>query len=141
MADSRRCPPLTARATSQYPAAAVQPGLMPTAGGYIESSVLIDCSEKAGCPAFAASVVARVATMSSKIGKARTTAAPMAARSYAELYWSASCRPTGVVKWESCRPRAATCAFIAATNRSAPTVPVSYTHLRAHETRHDLVCR
>src|SRR5450756_2486462 len=23
----------------------------------------------------------------------------------------------------------------------APTVPVSYTHLRAHETRHDLVCR
>src|SRR5450756_2748696 len=23
----------------------------------------------------------------------------------------------------------------------APTAPVSYTHLRAHETRHDLVCR
>src|SRR5450756_1656330 len=27
-----------------------------------------------------------------------------------------------------------------ATLRSAP-IPVSYTHLRAHETRHDLVCR
>src|SRR5450759_367275 len=27
------------------------------------------------------------------------------------------------------------------TVRSAPKLPVSYTHLRAHETRHDLVCR
>src|SRR5450759_5653663 len=25
--------------------------------------------------------------------------------------------------------------------RGNPPVPVSYTHLRAHETRHDLVCR
>src|SRR5450756_2915186 len=28
-----------------------------------------------------------------------------------------------------------------ATNRRFTTLPVSYTHLRAHETRHDLVCR
>src|SRR5450756_2615188 len=29
----------------------------------------------------------------------------------------------------------------ACANGLAPFVPVSYTHLRAHETRHDLVCR
>ncbi len=25
--------------------------------------------------------------------------------------------------------------------KAIPIIPVSYTHLRAHETRHDLVCR
>src|SRR5450759_4996350 len=30
---------------------------------------------------------------------------------------------------------------LAATNALSSAVPVSYTHLRAHETRHDLVCR
>src|SRR5450756_2559567 len=31
--------------------------------------------------------------------------------------------------------------LMAVSGRSMPASPVSYTHLRAHETRHDLVCR
>src|SRR5450756_2972390 len=33
------------------------------------------------------------------------------------------------------------CFFITQRNRLDTSEPVSYTHLRAHETRHDLVCR
>src|SRR5450756_3062873 len=39
-------------------------------------------------------------------------------------------------------PRGTTSVCTAATNvREGDIIPVSYTHLRAHETRHDLVCR
>src|SRR5450759_2916283 len=31
--------------------------------------------------------------------------------------------------------------LVAARSETGYTIPVSYTHLRAHETRHDLVCR
>src|SRR5428012_19936 len=45
------------------------------------------------------------------------------------------------------RPRISTCANSSRSTRieesspDGPPIPVSYTHLRAHETRHDLVCR
>src|SRR5450756_2680449 len=42
----------------------------------------------------------------------------------------------------SCQQRAICVYYVrAASPASEPVVPVSYTHLRAHETRHDLVCR
>ena len=46
----------------------------------------------------------------------------MTARSYAELYCCGSSSPTGVVKCESCRPSASTCAFMVSTNVPSPTV-------------------
>src|SRR5450756_2701197 len=39
------------------------------------------------------------------------------------------------------RGRCPSACHSAACLQAAPMTPVSYTHLRAHETRHDLVCR
>src|SRR5450756_828408 len=65
----------------------------------------------------------------------------------AEDYWRDTCTALQALKEES--PEAWSCIGAVAVTTQRDTVvamdadgiPVSYTHLRAHETRHDLVCR
>src|SRR5450759_3438600 len=58
-------------------------------------------------------------------------------------YWACSSRVPAQFRWWSRPHSASRWAMVSLPGRSsAPaTTPVSYTHLRAHETRHDLVCR
>src|SRR5659263_368187 len=50
------------------------------------------------------------------------------------------CLP-GILAIAACAVIAGARSFVAIAEWAAEATPVSYTHLRAHETRHDLVCR
>src|SRR5450759_5897463 len=70
------------------------------------------------------------------LGSSRATRMVTASAKSMSTPWRGSghCSARGCVPTEGCRKRSCLCIWDSSSS-------VSYTHLRAHETRHDLVCR